>query len=379
MAESKQSKIKCPYCYSEDTFEYYMVKMPEILSACKKELAEESSVVEIKVSFCNACALGFQTTKHTFLPKLYTDYHYISPHLGIGTSKYLGMIEDVTKFARKEEKILEIGCSDGYLLSQLKKKGYKNLIGIEPSQKAEFAKDKFKLNIIRDFFSKEFYIKDKVDVVIMMHIWEHFENPFDILVHIRNILNDNGKVIIEIPNFNGYCHQHLFYYTEPFLRRLFYESKFEILKFSIGNYLRIICQKKYTSKTINRKTLKYKLETYKKKAYNMQEGFQLNIRKIEEFLRGNDDLVYWWGAGSASVIYLNQIKLKNLKDIVFILDGDKNKIGEFIPRLVLPVNHWSFIKNKNIKKIIIASEFVDEIKKKMSKEGIKPKEVLCVS
>lgn len=373
-----KSEIECPYCRSTETFEYYSAKLPTILSACARELAEKTPVEDIKVNFCSECGLGFQTTKLQSLPEIYANYLYISPCSGIGTSKYVDIIRDVEEFVSKNESILEIGCSEGYLLHQLKKRDYDHLTGIEPSRRAIFAQDELKLNVFHGFFNDKVCIGNKMDVVIMMHVWEHLDAPFDCVNHIRNILSDNGKLIIEVPNFNGYIHQHLFYYSEPFLRRLCYESGFKILKLYVGDVLRVICQKDVNPDRPDKKKLRRQIEEYKKRANKEQERFLSDIKRIEKFLTHNDEPVYWWGAGSTSVIYLSQIKTANLRHIIIILDSDKDKIGKFIPGSLLPVTEWQVIKNKNINKLIVASEFIGEIKEKMAEENISCRELLHI-
>lgn len=375
---SDKLEMECPYCHSRKTFEYYTAQLPTILSACARELAEQTPVEDIKASFCSECGLGFQTTKLPSLSEIYANYLYISPCSGIGTSKYVDIIKDIEEFIGKDESVLEIGCSEGYLLYQLKEKGYENLSGIEPSHKAKFAQDELKLNVFHGFFSDKFYMENKIDVVIMMHVWEHLEAPFDTIKHIKDILSNNGKLIIEVPNFNGYCHQHLFYYSEPFFRRLCFEFGFKILKLYVGDVLRVICQKAVNPDKSDEKTLSKQIEEYKKRASSEQEKFLSDIKRIEKFLTHNNEPVYWWGAGSSSIIYLSQIKTPNLRDIIIILDSDKDKIGKFIPGSLLPVNEWQMIKNKGINKLVVASEFIGEIKEKMAKENILYKELLHI-
>ncbi len=43
-------------------------------------------------------------------------------------------------------------------------------------------------------------IKKKYDIITMFHVLEHLENPVGILKMLKDCLNDNGRIIIEVPN-----------------------------------------------------------------------------------------------------------------------------------------------------------------------------------
>ena len=76
----------------------------------------------------------------------------------------------------KNKNLLEIGCSDGYILYNLRK--YYNVVGIDPSKGAEIGK-KFGLNIKRKFFSYNNFKKDtgKYSIILARHFLEHLSKP----------------------------------------------------------------------------------------------------------------------------------------------------------------------------------------------------------
>ena len=101
-------------------------------------------------------------------------------------------------------KVLDIGCGDGYFLNKAKNFGclcygmeYHDALinrlrarGIKASLKIE----DFEKEIKND--------KDKFDIIRINWVLEHVILPQDMLMQARNLLKDNGELIIGVPNFN---------------------------------------------------------------------------------------------------------------------------------------------------------------------------------
>ena len=94
--------------------------------------------------------------------------------------------------------IFEIGCYDGYILYQLKNRVSKNVGGCDPSVGARIA-IRHGLNVKNEFFNVS-KIKNKYDFIIARHLVEHLDNPLQFLKSLENIIYENTKIIIEVPN-----------------------------------------------------------------------------------------------------------------------------------------------------------------------------------
>jgi len=103
--------------------------------------------------------------------------------------------------------ILELGCANGLMGNDLKKK-YNLLFytgvdyNIDALKNAEKNLDKvihfdFNKDNIENFFK---LIENKYDYIICSDVLEHLINPLDLLEKLKNNLNENGKIIISIPN-----------------------------------------------------------------------------------------------------------------------------------------------------------------------------------
>ena len=94
------------------------------------------------------------------------------------------------------KKVCEIGAFDGLLLNIFKKNGC-DVYGYELNDNARlYAKNKYDIDLKPNFLESE----EKYDIIMLSHVIEHFKNPFDVLIKIKNMLKDNGYLYIEVPN-----------------------------------------------------------------------------------------------------------------------------------------------------------------------------------
>jgi methionine biosynthesis protein MetW len=120
-------------------------------------------------------------------------------------------------------KVLDIGCGDGKLLSNLKNTGWETY-GVEISDLAvEFARKKYGLNIFEGVAEDAMFEDEFFDVIILSHVLEHLPDPKATLKEINRILKPNGLLIISIPNVNSFEAKHFKkYWTAWELPRHFY-------------------------------------------------------------------------------------------------------------------------------------------------------------
>lgn len=86
-------------------------------------------------------------------------------------------------------------------------------------------------------------INTKFDLITSFHVIEHIKEPLDILERLKNLLEDDGKLIIEVPNANDalltiyenesfshftYWSCHLYLYTQHTLELLAKKAGFEV-------------------------------------------------------------------------------------------------------------------------------------------------------
>lgn len=97
--------------------------------------------------------------------------------------------------------ILDIGCGYGFFLTEILRRGYK-VRGVEVSRdRRELIKRVKDYNVLDiDFTEIENSDIEKVDLATLFHVIEHIADPIRFLRNIKNILRENGCLIIEVPN-----------------------------------------------------------------------------------------------------------------------------------------------------------------------------------
>lgn len=107
----------------------------------------------------------------------------------------------------KEIEILDLGCGIGSLIAACKKKGYKNLIGIDISdQQVEIAHQLDVHEVIKaDIFDYLKKHESAFDVISGMDIIEHFtkDELVDLVQLIKKALRKGGMAIFRTPNMDA--------------------------------------------------------------------------------------------------------------------------------------------------------------------------------
>ncbi|MCI0474422.1 MAG: class I SAM-dependent methyltransferase [Ignavibacteria bacterium] len=171
---------------------------------------------EFLVSECASCGFVFLVNPPD-ASVIYEDYYNIEFTAGDynGNSKfdYLNRIHGIntqrvallknTVNNIENQKLLDIGCGSGLFLKSCSDAGI-NGTGIDVSKTAlAFARGSFGLDVSAKSVDELLKEGKKFDVITLWHVLEHFLNPVEELVKIRSLLNDNGLLFIEVPNFNS--------------------------------------------------------------------------------------------------------------------------------------------------------------------------------
>lgn len=151
------------------------------------------------------------------------------------------------------KKVLDFGSGNGGFLKQTKAIS-KSILGIELEKAIipYYEKENIPLENNLD------KINEKFDVITSFHVIEHIKNPLIVLEKLKNLLEDNGKLIIEVPNANDvllsiyeneafsnftYWSCHLYLYTQHTLSILAKKTGLEvefikhIQRYPISNHL----------------------------------------------------------------------------------------------------------------------------------------------
>jgi len=150
---------------------------------------------------------------------------------------------------KKEIKLLDVGCGDGSFL-KFTKMNFENtsLYGSEITHHVyKYLRKLLKTNF---FYKQELSeIKKKInfkfDLITFWGVMEHLSDPLTELKNAEKILKANGKIFIQIPNYNSRARkilgsltptlnprEHLHFFSQKSMKILANKSKLKVIKFS---------------------------------------------------------------------------------------------------------------------------------------------------
>ena len=148
------------------------------------------------------------------LPKYYESEDYISHtdnkrnliekvyHLikWISLRKKLKLINS---FKANGKSLLDVGCGTGDFLELTFKKGWE-ILGIEPNDRAREMANKKTKGVVFGTEKLQKIKANSFDVITLWHVFEHLHNPEVQLALFRELLKEEGVLIIAVPNFKSY-------------------------------------------------------------------------------------------------------------------------------------------------------------------------------
>ena len=141
-------------------------------------------------------------------------------------------------------------------------------------------------------------MQGKYDLVLGLHLLEHINDPVSYMSNLKPLLNENGKIIIEVPNLNSflcelsleyseffYLYEHVSYFTEKTLAMVFECAGYKNIRtytkelYSIENHINWIRTGKpfiqYNQMYLPDERLEFINEIYKQKVAEMGKGYAL--------------------------------------------------------------------------------------------------------
>ena len=219
---------------------------------------------KIDAWICLDCCAVFITHPHGGhdIRKFYTSSY--GDHLAFKVTsnrRIRRQLKWITRYTRPEASplALEVGCANGQMLEALKNAGFQ-VFGIEPGMVSSMiagAKIGHK-NIFQGFLDA-YETEKRFNLAILLHTFEHFENPMHALTMMHALLVSGGLLFLKVPNYYSFrggffrnwsssqpgpSPNHAFVYTQRTLGHLVQRYQFELLESkSSGRSVRIVARK----------------------------------------------------------------------------------------------------------------------------------------
>jgi 2-polyprenyl-3-methyl-5-hydroxy-6-metoxy-1,4-benzoquinol methylase len=199
---------------------------------------------------CSDCGLIWRSPASLPVTRVYSSEYFDSKNYLRNRDhkiKKSGWLVDIALSQNREiQNMLEIGCSVGNTLEAATLRNIENT-GIDISGYAvQYCRDK---GLQAECKTPEDLLAEgrKFDLIFMQHVLEHFVNPFEVLSTCRKLLNDNGLLLLMVPNsrFNpavrnrgkhrfyrltGVGAEHFAYFDYPSLRKVLESQNFQVLQ-----------------------------------------------------------------------------------------------------------------------------------------------------
>lgn len=137
----------------------------------------------------------------------------------------------------KSGNALEIGCGAGMYIKWLRSHGF-TYTGIEPDKEiAEFTRKEFGrkgVGIDTRPFDEKLILKAKFDVILACHVFEHLPDSPEMMRKAHGMLDDDGKLILIVPNDDDPVNpDHFWFFTPQNLRATLAKIGFSDVKMTI--------------------------------------------------------------------------------------------------------------------------------------------------
>jgi 2-polyprenyl-3-methyl-5-hydroxy-6-metoxy-1,4-benzoquinol methylase len=220
----------------------------------------ESEVIKIKdikknIHHCLNCKTQFISPQPTDeqLDELYSENYYKSWGIsGQSENEAVKRMKidtfdlrlDLIQQYKRNGRILDVGCATGFFLEAAKSR-YFDPYGVEfSSYSSEIAKNKFGDNHIFHGILEESNFPDKFfDVIAMSDLIEHVRDPREILKKAKNLLKDDGAIMIMTPDCGSltnkimgkkwvhYKHEHVYYFNKNSMNLLAKKIGFKLIHY----------------------------------------------------------------------------------------------------------------------------------------------------
>ena len=112
------------------------------------------------------------------------------------------LMKEFRKFINRGSSILDVGCAHGWFITAAIEAGYPSF-GIEPDHKMADRLRASKIDFVEGYFPDALSAEQKYDIVTFHDVFEHLPNLDRILNAVRDHLNPNGLLVINLPVTDG--------------------------------------------------------------------------------------------------------------------------------------------------------------------------------
>ena len=182
--------VICPICNS-----------PMTGSGYSKYLVGIKIFIRVPVFYCQACDLFSKKLSRDMLQGHLSSSGYVSPqneqHYFEKHIVFINFLASLILRNKKTPKMLDIGCSYGHLMKVVAGRG----VDVEGLDIADTLRERLKtkgFQVYKDLSE----VSKSYDVITFIDSFYYFQNPLDILKKCRELLNQDGILLLRLNNRN---------------------------------------------------------------------------------------------------------------------------------------------------------------------------------
>jgi 2-polyprenyl-3-methyl-5-hydroxy-6-metoxy-1,4-benzoquinol methylase len=382
---------KCRVCNSLSLAKVFSLGLQPLANNLSNYEDEITEKYPLELNVCKLC-FNCQLT-HVINPKkLFLKYLYQSSisstfqkHFDTACQKYILMFG----LKKKKSVILDIGSNDGIGLIPFKKRGFANLIAVEPSKNLAKITSKLKIKTYNSFLDEKIAMNNykKCNLITASNVFAHVNDIQNMTKNIFNCLHPDGILVLEVQylinmlkekSFDNIYHEHVNYWTVNCLSIFFSNFSASIFRvekiFTHGGSIRVFIKKNINSslkihKSVGRflnEEKKFKINSFNiyKKFYNSILNKKIKVNNLFRKLYLKKKIIIGFGAPAKATTFINFFNLK--KYIEYIVDDNKLKNKKYVPNTKIIILNKP--KHRFVDYVIVfAWNYFSEIKKKNKK------------
>jgi len=369
------------------------IHMKKVVSLGKSPMAnnlldskdESYETFPLEMDWCPEC---YNAQLNYVVPanKMFDNYLYVSS-TSVTFRKHFedAAVKYIDKFNLNENSfVLDIGSNDGIALKPLQDKGIK-VMGVEPaSNVAQIAIDNGIPTINGYFTSKTLAgYAQTPDLVTASNVFAHADDLQGITKNVFNVLKQDGTFIVEVQylldtikdlTFDNIYHEHVNYWSVTSIVRFFDKLGVKVydvehvdthggsIRVYVGNHHRVMCTANVDDFLVNEEEFGItEYSTYVDFAERVKTC-KTNVIKNIKRLKDEGNTLVGYASPAKATTALNYYGITD-NDISFIVEDNILKHNKIVPGTNIPIKSKTEIKGSNIKVIILAWNFAEEIKK----------------
>jgi SAM-dependent methyltransferase len=337
----------------------------------------------LTVWFCQTCT-NVELGAHVSRERMFEDYYYLSS-VNPGLVRHF---ESLAEELRGSQFVVDIGSNDGILLKPLKERGVRAL-GVDPSVNVSKIANDAGLETLVSFFDATVVRKicddyGSPDVIVASSIFTHVEDPHQFIADAKELLVDEGRLIIEVEyvgtmlkhaQFERFYLDRIYYYSLTSLLRLADSHDMHIADAVLiephGGSVRVVIQK--GKRALVGRALALAREEETVLTSEAMRDFSVETTKnIDAFrtvlTRYRHDGVRVAGYGApARVSTICNYGVIGPDLIEYIVDDSSLKQGRYSPGTHIPIVSAATLADRKPDILVVfAYEYLDDIRKKVT-------------